>query len=91
MMSARENCRRAALGLLVMCTVWLVIENGMLIALLVWTHTLSLGGTGRHLALLALTAAPLAWLAAVATFALGSRRAAGRGAWHHGPVEVPHA
>lgn len=86
-----DHCRRAGFGLLVLCTVWLVIENAVLLALLAWTQLAHAPIPTWLCALAAIVAAPIAWLAAVATFALARHRRSHRGPWAHRPEEVPNA
>ncbi len=86
-----DHCRRAGFGLLVMCTVWLVIENGVLLALLAWTRLAHTAGPAWFFAAAALIAAPFAWLAAVATFALARHHGPHGRPWARRSEEVPNA
>ena len=91
MTSSRELWRRAGFALLVLCTVWLVIENGVLLALLAWSRLHPVMAPARAFAVVALAAAPAAWLAAVSGFVLSRRRARQGGRWPARAQEVPHA
>ena len=91
MTSSRDAWRCAGFALLVLCTVWLVIENGVLLALLAWTHLHPVLAPGWAFALVALAAAPLAWFAAVSGFLLSRRRARHGGKWRACAQEAPHA
>jgi len=91
MTSSRDTWRCAGFALLVLCSVWLVIENGVLIGLLAWSHVHTVLSPGWTFAFAGLAAAPVAWLAAVSGFVLSRRRARHDGRWPACPQEAPHA
>jgi len=86
-MSSRELACRAGVGLLLLCTAWLVVENGVLLAVLMWSRSWGAFGTAAPWLAAALAVTLGVTLAVLATgsmaIAAARRRHAGAGAWAH--------